>query len=95
MPAKQLDTSITDTRPRQFLAQADERDTLWCDRITGFHLIKLMKRDEGDDASTTGRQLAFIALGQASIRMDTCEGQLLMGFYETLGRYIAGDPIHR
>ena len=43
MPAKQLDTSITDTKARRFLADSEERATLWCDRITGFHLMKLRK----------------------------------------------------
>lgn len=41
MAAKILDTSITDTAARRFLKNAAERDTLWCERITGFHLIKL------------------------------------------------------
>ncbi|MCU7830323.1 MAG: integrase family protein [Candidatus Thiodiazotropha sp. (ex Myrtea sp. 'scaly one' KF741663)] len=43
MASKKLDTSITDTQAGRFLNTANERDTLWCERITGFHLIKLKK----------------------------------------------------
>lgn len=38
--AQKIDTSITDTRARSFLKDADERESLWCDRITGLHLLK-------------------------------------------------------
>lgn len=37
---KKLDTSITDTKAGRFLADAAARDTLWCTKITGFHLLK-------------------------------------------------------
>ena len=40
MPAKTLDSSITDNAARRFLADAGDRETLWCDRITGLHLLK-------------------------------------------------------
>ena len=43
MPAKTLDTSITDAAARAFLADADERATLWCEKIPGFHLLKLKR----------------------------------------------------
>lgn len=36
-------TSITDTKAREFLRDAPLRSTLACDRIKGFHLIKLSK----------------------------------------------------
>lgn len=35
-----LDTSISDTTARKFLKEAGDRATLWCDKITGFHLLK-------------------------------------------------------
>lgn len=41
MARRSLDTSITDAVARRHLADANERDTLWCERISGFHLIKL------------------------------------------------------
>ena len=41
MPAKSLDTSITDTAARRFMKNEPERATLWCERVTGFHLLKL------------------------------------------------------
>lgn len=43
MPLRTTDTSITDAAARRFLQDATERDTLWCERITGLHLIKLKK----------------------------------------------------
>ncbi|WP_421621663.1 tyrosine-type recombinase/integrase [Alkalilimnicola ehrlichii] len=41
MPAKTLDTSITDAATRRFLKNEPERATLWCERITGFHILKV------------------------------------------------------
>lgn len=41
MPAKQLDTSITDAIARRFLSEGKERDTLFCKRVTGLHLVNL------------------------------------------------------
>lgn len=35
-----LDTSITDKTADSFLKSAGDRATLWCDKITGFHLLK-------------------------------------------------------
>lgn len=35
-----LDTSISDTAASKFLKDSVERATLWCDKITGFHLLK-------------------------------------------------------
>ena len=43
MPAKALDTSITDAAARAFLAASDERATLWCEKISGLHLLKLKR----------------------------------------------------
>jgi len=43
MPAKSLDTSITDAAARTFLAAADDRATLWCEKIPGLHLLKLKR----------------------------------------------------
>lgn len=40
MPAKPSNTSITDAAARRFITEGDERGTLWCERITGFHLLK-------------------------------------------------------
>lgn len=40
MAQKQLDTSITIAAADRFLKRENERATLWCDRITGFHLLK-------------------------------------------------------
>jgi integrase len=41
MAAKTLDTSITDTTARNFLKEAGERETLFCKKVTGLHLVKL------------------------------------------------------
>lgn len=38
--AKQLDTSITDTAANRFLKTANDRATLWCEKVTGLHLLK-------------------------------------------------------
>ena len=35
-----LDTSITDNAADKFLKAADDRATLWCDKISGLHLLK-------------------------------------------------------
>lgn len=35
-----LDTSITEKAATSFLKSADDRATLWCDKITGLHLLK-------------------------------------------------------
>jgi integrase len=35
-----LDTSISDTAASKFLKDSIDRATLWCDKITGFHLLK-------------------------------------------------------
>lgn len=35
-----LDTSITDAQTRRFLADSEERSTLWCEKVAGFHLLK-------------------------------------------------------
>ncbi|MGM0672233.1 tyrosine-type recombinase/integrase, partial [Thioalkalivibrio sp.] len=43
MAAKALDTSITDAAARRFLDSASNRATLWCDRVTGLHLIRTTK----------------------------------------------------
>ncbi|PWG62335.1 integrase family protein [Sediminicurvatus halobius] len=43
MSGKALDTSITDTAARRFLNEADDRATLWCDKVSGFHLLKTLK----------------------------------------------------
>jgi len=43
MPARPLTSSITDAKARKFVSEAAERETLWCDRVTGFHLIRLKK----------------------------------------------------
>ncbi|WP_018872980.1 integrase family protein [Thioalkalivibrio sp. ALJ16] len=43
MAAKALDTSITDAAARRFLESAEGRATLWCDRVTGLHLIRTAK----------------------------------------------------
>jgi integrase len=37
------DTSITDTKVRDFLRQANDRNELACERITGFHFCKIGK----------------------------------------------------
>lgn len=36
-------TSITDNKAAKFDRTASERDTIWCDQLTGLHLIKLKK----------------------------------------------------
>ena len=43
MPAKALDTSITTAAASSFLASADERATLFCQKIPGFYLMKLKR----------------------------------------------------
>ena len=43
MARQKLDTSITDDVARSFLAAAEERDTLYCDKQTGLHLMKTKK----------------------------------------------------
>jgi len=40
MARQRLDTSITDDRARAFLAEAEERATLYCDKQSGLHLLK-------------------------------------------------------
>ncbi|MCP4934399.1 MAG: integrase family protein [bacterium] len=40
MAVRALDTSITDATARRFLSGARERETLFCERITGFYLMK-------------------------------------------------------
>lgn len=41
MPAKTIDTSITETAAREFLRDEPERKTLFCTKVTGLHLVKL------------------------------------------------------
>lgn len=43
MPAKSLDTSITDATARRFLEESEERATLWCEKVPGLHLLKLKR----------------------------------------------------
>ncbi|MDF1514691.1 MAG: integrase, partial [Anaerolineae bacterium] len=43
MAVRALDTSITDATARRFLSEAGERETLFCERITGFYLMKTKK----------------------------------------------------
>ena len=43
MARQRLDTSITDDRARTFLAEAEERATLYCDKQSGLHLLKTKK----------------------------------------------------
>lgn len=38
--AKQSDTSITDTAANKFLKTAGDRASIWCDKVTGLHLLK-------------------------------------------------------
>lgn len=43
MATKYTDTSITLAGLNGFLSEAKERDSLWCERVTGLHVIKLKK----------------------------------------------------
>ena len=44
MTAKSLDTSITDNTARNFLKETGRSNTLFCKKITGFHLLKTKTR---------------------------------------------------
>lgn len=61
MPSKQPKTSISDTDARAHIANQPERATLSCNKITGFHLIKLKRGGawRWRYTNTTGQRRVF------------------------------------
>lgn len=61
-------------------------------RALAFELLDYLRNPAADK---TPEALGHIALGIMGERVDTCRGQMLMGFFGTISTFVSGEPVNR